>query len=363
MPDTPLAPQGIPALRHQPPGPVVLFGSGETSPSGQAIYDAVFRRLAPPVRVAVLETPAGFQPNSALVAGEVGDYLRIRLQNYRPEVTVVPARARGTSHSPDDPATVAPMLGCNAIFLGPGSPTYAARQLRGSLAWHTVVGLHRLGAAVILASAAAIACGAWVLPVYEIFKAGEDLHWQPGLDLFGPFGLSLAFVPHWDNREGGAGLDTSRCYMGSERFQRLLAMLPDTVTVVGIDEHTALVADLASGQGRIMGRGQVTVIRGGHTDTYGRLHPLELAGLGDFRLPQPEEGVPADTWAALRAAQTPESTPPAGPPPWVIDLSAERASARARGDWPWADALRRQIADLGWDVQDSSDGPRLVFRG
>ncbi|MBC7262241.1 MAG: cysteinyl-tRNA synthetase, partial [Chloroflexi bacterium] len=84
-------------------GLVILFSSGETSASGRRVYDWLFRRLSPPIRVAVLETPAGFQPNTALVAQKVADFLRHRLQNYQPRVMVIPARKRDTPFSPDDP--------------------------------------------------------------------------------------------------------------------------------------------------------------------------------------------------------------------------------------------------------------------
>ena len=55
---------------------------------------------------------------------------------------------------------VAPLLAANYLVLGPGSPTYAANQLAGSLAWHTILARHRLGAPLVLASAAAIAASA-----------------------------------------------------------------------------------------------------------------------------------------------------------------------------------------------------------
>jgi hypothetical protein len=186
----------------QAPGIVALFGSGETSASGRRVHDWLLRRLAASINLAVLETPAGFQPNSAQVAEEVADFFRTRLPDYRPRVSVIPARRRGSAHSPDDPSLTAPLVHSNVIFLGPGSPTYAARQLQDSLLWQTVVARHRLGATLILASAATIAASAHALPVYEIYKAGADLHWCPGLDFFGPYGLSLALVSHWDNREG-----------------------------------------------------------------------------------------------------------------------------------------------------------------
>ncbi|MER3457963.1 MAG: cysteinyl-tRNA synthetase, partial [Chloroflexota bacterium] len=185
-------------------GPVVLFGSGETSPRGRQIWEAIARRLSAPLRVAILETPAGFELNSARVAGRIADFLQVRLQNYRPHITVVPARKRGTPFSPDDPVITAPILDANVIFLGPGSPTYAVRQLRDSLAWQRVMACHRLGSALVLASAAVIAISALALPVYEIYKVGEDPHWRPGLDFFAPYGLSLVFISHWNNAEGGA---------------------------------------------------------------------------------------------------------------------------------------------------------------
>ena len=54
-------------------------------------------------RVALLETPAGFELNSDRVIGRVADFFHHRLQNYRPRVDVIPARKRGTPFSPDDP--------------------------------------------------------------------------------------------------------------------------------------------------------------------------------------------------------------------------------------------------------------------
>jgi hypothetical protein len=229
----------------------VLFGSGETSTTGRAVFEGVLRGLPAPVRLAILETPAGFQPNSALVAQNVAEFLQQRLANLDLDITVVPARRRGTPHSPDDAALADPVLAADAIFLGPGSPTYAARQLRESVVWDAVRLRFAEGAALILASAAVLAISAHTLPVYEIFKAGADLGWERGLDLLGTAGPALAFVPHWNNREGGADLDTGHCFMGQERFDVMRAMLPRDVVVVGIDEHTALVVDPSSGSATV----------------------------------------------------------------------------------------------------------------
>ena len=166
-------------MLNSQPGLIVLFGSGETSASSGKTYEVVAQKTADRLVIAVLETPAGFEPNSPQVAGKVGEFIARRLQNYNPQIDIVPARKKGTAFSPDDPGILQSLVNANWLFLGPGSPTYAVRQLQDSLAWQMLLAQHRLGAALLLASAATIAVGASTLPVYEIYKVGQDLHWQP----------------------------------------------------------------------------------------------------------------------------------------------------------------------------------------
>jgi cyanophycinase-like exopeptidase len=372
------------------PGPVVLFGSGETSPSGRKVFDRVLRELPHPPRLALLETPAGFELNSDRVIGRVADFIRRRLQNYQPQVGTVPARKRGTDFSPDDPRIVAPLLEADLIFMGPGSPSYAVRQLRDSLAWHYLLARHRLGAALALASAATIAVSAYALPVYEIYKVGEELHWKLGLDFFGLYGLPLVFIPHWNNNDGGQELDTSRCFMGQPRFAELMALLPPDLSVLGIDEKTALIMDLGAGVCRVAGLGGVTLIHTGHSHRSlepdlrctglaevaeirdGHVHQFqagETFPLGDFypfAPPSDGEGLPPEVWAralAVQAQQDEQDRAGLGepsPPPEVLELAHKRQAARSGEDWAAADALRDRIAALGWGVQDTPQGQRLV---
>jgi hypothetical protein len=221
---------------------------------------------------------------------------------------------------------------------------------------------HRQGAALVFASAATVAAGAYALPVYEIYKVGEDLHWRDGLDLLGPYGLSLVLISHWNNNDGGADLDSSRCWMGRARFEQLMAMLPPGTTIVGIDEHTALVLDLASGDCRVMGRGGVSVLRGGEERRFEHGHSFPLSELGPFHQPLGQVELPAEVEMLARMAQSP--MPPevaASPPPEVLHLVQEREEARARRDWAAADVLRSKIAALGWQVLDTQDGPHLEW--
>lgn len=255
---------------------IAVLGSGETSPSGRKSHDYLMSRLTVPVTVAILETPAGFQPNVAYVAEKVSTFLQHSLQNYKPQVEIIQARKKGTEYDPDDPEIVAGILEAQYIFAGAGSPTYFVRHIKGTLAEANIRQRLREGATLTLASAAAIAAGSQAIPVYEIFKAGDDPYWTEGLNVFADYGLHLSVVPHWNNKEGGANLDTSRCYMGVDRFEALRKQLPDEVTVVGVDENTACIFDFTAEEVRVMGKGAVTILRGDETVVYenGEVFPL-----------------------------------------------------------------------------------------
>ncbi|HMQ51140.1 MAG TPA: cysteinyl-tRNA synthetase [Anaerolineae bacterium] len=344
------------------PGLITLLGSGETAPSIRKVYHGLFERMTEPVKLGILETPAGFEPNSAKVAQNIADFMSHRLQNFKPEIDIIPARKRGTNFSPDDPAIAAQLHDRNVILIGPGSPTYTARQLRDSLTWQTMIARHRLGAHMIFASAATIASGYQALPVYEIYKVGEDLHWQPGLDFFAAFGLSLVFIPHWNNNDGGDDLDTSHCYMGTQRYDQLVALLPDQPTLVGLDEHTALVIDPVAECCRVMGVSHICVIRDGQEKLFPNGSTFSIHELGDFRMPEPSAGLPLDVWQQVVQAQ-PQDQDQTGdgatPPPEVLKLVEQREAVRARKDWAASDAMRAKIQTLGWKVVDTPDGSLL----
>jgi hypothetical protein len=341
------------------PGPIVLFGSGEASPIARRVHAAALSQVLPPIRACVLETPAGFEPNSARVAGRLADFLRHRLAGFDVQVDVVPARKRGTPLSPDEPEVVAPLLTANYLVLGPGSPTYAAKQLDGSLAWQAILARHRLGAPLILASAAAIAASAHALPVYEIYKVGEELGWKAGLNLLGPFGRNVAIVPHWNNHEGGAELDTSHSFMGQQRFERLLELLPSDVDVVGIDEHTALMLDFAAGLAVVYGRGGVSWLHDGSTTRLDAGASMPLAALGLTHQPLSMADIPQSVWDAACRTELSFSLAQEPPEP-VRALVTARVQARADGDWALSDQLRLEIAAAGWQVRDTPEGPLVV---
>ncbi|MCX6034519.1 MAG: cysteinyl-tRNA synthetase [Chloroflexi bacterium] len=344
---------------HKPFGPIALLGSGETSLAGGGIFKTIARRLPCPIHIALLETPAGFELNSPQIAWRVGEFLKTRLQNYNPIVDVVPDRKRGTPFSPVDPNILQPLLKADIIFMGPGSPTYAVRQLPGSLAWDLVRARHRQGAALVFASAATIAVGEYALPVYEIYKVGEDVRVVPGLGLFADFGLSLSFIPHWNNTDGGADVDTSRCFVGMDRFTQWCDLLPPGYAIVGLDEHTGLIIDFESGKCTVNGISSVTLLRECHPGIYptGSVFPVEELG-NTYSPDSTEDGLPATAWEMVRNAVQAQNSDE--PPAEIARLAEERQQARLRRDWAAADIFRRQIAVFGWIVQDTPEGQKIV---
>lgn len=341
-----------------PIGQIAFLGSGETSLAGGRIFETLARSLPQPLKIALLETPAGFELNSDQVAGRVAEFMQTRLQNYRPQIAVVPARKRGTAFSPDDLDILKPLLSANMIFMGPGSPTYAVRQLKNSLAWDIIRARHRLGATLVFASAATISIGAWALPVYEIFKVGEDVRAVPGLNLFGDFGVTLSFIPHWNNAEGGIDLDTSRCFVGLERFSEWCDQVPADNTTLGLDEHTGLIIDFQNDECQVLGVSSVSLLRECDPEIYGAGATVPLNELGEIRVPdQPDVGIPAEVWQMVVAANEPKDD---GPPEELQALVDRRKKARDEKNWAESDRLRDEIAALGWQVQDTPEGQNLV---
>lgn len=358
------------------PGPIILIGSGETAATGGQVFEAAARAHASgasagqrsSIHISVLETPAGFETNAQRVAGRVAEFMKVRLQNYQPEVQLIAARRKGTPFSPDTAEVVAPLYISDMIFFGPGSPTYTVRQLENSLAWNIIQARQRLGASLVLASAATISIGMLALPVYEIYKVGEDPHWKLGLNFFRAYGLPLIIVPHWNNREGGEEVDTSRCFIGLERFKALHSLLPANTRVIGIDEHTALTIDFAAENCQVRGAGQVHLLAGPDQADFTSGDSFSIRELGDYHpLRTPYAGIRPDVWqTAVQAATQPASqnAPGAvaenaaeGVPPEVQELVEARQEARRERDWARADEIRGQIASLGWVVNDTPAGP------
>jgi hypothetical protein len=337
-------------------GRIAFLGSGETSLAGGRIFETLARLIPSPVRVAILETPAGFELNASLVAGRVKDFLATRLQNYKPTIDLIPARKKGTEFSPDNPDILKPLLQANMIFMGPGSPSYVVRQLKGTLAWDIIRARHRQGATLIFSSAATISVGQWVLPVYEVYKVGEDVHVKDGLGIFSDFGMHVSFVPHWNNAEGGVDLDTSRCFIGMERFDQWRALTPAENIIVGLDEHSGIILDFEKNICDVHGVSSVTVMKNTGTEMYPSGASFPLSELGQMKTPD-DADIRSGVWEMIASAQRVGDDTHSEE---VLALLEERKQARENKNFAESDRLRDKIASLGWAVQDSKSGQTVV---
>lgn len=237
---------------------LLLFGSGETSSSSVDIYRQTFLQLNKRhLKISLITTPAGFQPNVDHVYGEIKDFFISSLPDFNLVVNIIPANNKDDANNPK---IINDLDNSDIIFMGPGSPTYAVKILRGTLLLKKIIDRVKNGSTLVLASAATIACSAHCLPVYEIFKVGEDLRWEQGLNLYQEIWRELTVIPHFNNKEGGSHLDTSYCYLGHDRAVKLLAMLPRTASVLGIDEHTCLIVDLDTQTESVRGKGTVNKV-------------------------------------------------------------------------------------------------------
>jgi len=246
---------------------LAIMGSGETAPTMAKVHRALFERFEPataPVAAAILDTPYGFQENADELSSRTLEFFATSVG--RP-ASVASYRSRDV-----DGVTLATAVArireARYVMAGPGSPSYALRQWTGGPIPDALAAKLAGGGILTMASAAALTIGVVTIPVYEVYKVGEEPRWLEGLDLLGrATGLRAAVVPHYDNAEGGTH-DTRFCYMGERRLRKLEATLPEGAFVLGVDSHTALVLDLEAGTASVSGLGGATVRVGGRSAVF-----------------------------------------------------------------------------------------------
>ena len=263
-----------------------IMGSGETTPTMVSVHADLLSRLGPrPVPAVLLDTPFGFQENAADISERTMAYFRDRVGF---PISVASFRNREQATPLEYETMLARVAEARYVFAGPGSPSYALRQWSGTAVPDLLAAKLREGGCVTLASAAAVGLGVCSLPVYEVYKVGEEPRWLNGLDLLGVTGLRAAVVPHYNNAEGGTH-DTRYCYMGERRLRILEELLPEGVDILGVDEHTAAIFDIDAGTVSIRGRGGLTWRRKGISERFenGTTMPVSALAAGLAGHPAP----------------------------------------------------------------------------
>lgn len=339
-------------------------------------------------RVTLLETPFGFQENADQLVDKIVQFFDRSLST---AVEVSGLRSRRV----DEVAiakVVAAVRAARYVFSGPGSPTYALDIWTGIGMGEALASVIRGGGAVALASAAALTAGSHTIPVYEIYKVGQEPFLRKGLDVTGALGIPVMVVPHWNNAEGG-NHDTSRCFIGRRRLEAVA----DGLGLLGIDEHTAAVLDFARGTLEVAGLGTVTlrghgerVLEKGTTIGFDQLSEVIGGPVPTGSLSPPldrevssalDAGQVDDLLQALLALEASAAVDPArrqdlrsglvhlaiaaergkvDPKELVGDYVALllelRASARAHRRFDDADMIRHGLEALGVEVRDTSAG-------
>jgi cyanophycinase-like exopeptidase len=132
--------------------------------------------------------------------------------------------------SANNPEIVEKIKGAGLIYLSGGDPTYLAETLRESLVWNAIVNEWQKGTSLAGCSAGAMALTTWV-PKMRI-KIGRNNEDVKGLGLI----PNIRVIPHFDRMLGWI----------PDIITRYLLNTPPGVTLVGIDENTALVGGVNS---------------------------------------------------------------------------------------------------------------------
>ena len=257
---------------------LAIMGSGETAPTMVTTHRRLTSLLPTPVKAVVLDTPYGFQENAPELATKAVEYFKTSINV---DLVVAGLVRLHDTHLAADPVAIERGLRALAdadyIFAGPGSPTYALRQWAGSSVSRIMIDKLTHGGIVTFASAAALTLGKATVPVYEVYKVGQDVQRLDGLDILASLGINAAVIPHYDNTEG-ANHDTRFCYLGEARLQMFESLLDDDTYVLGVDEHTGLVIDLDAATATVVGNSNVTIRLRAQSFEYptGSVIPLSL---------------------------------------------------------------------------------------
>ncbi|MGB8652464.1 MAG: Type 1 glutamine amidotransferase-like domain-containing protein [Mycobacteriales bacterium] len=213
-------------------GPVALVGSGEyltvmTETEGLLLQGRPPRYVQLPTAAA----PEGDESLARWVA--LG-----RQQAARLGVEAVPLVVRDRDDA-DNEDLASLVDGAGLVYLSGGNPPYLAATLRGTRVWEAIRRAWEGGAALAGCSAGAMALTSWVPDIRQ--PLAEP---QPGLGVVG----HLQVIPHFDRFVEWMP-DLVGHYLGR---------LPDGVTLLGVDEDTALVG--TDGTWTVHGRQSVWVL-------------------------------------------------------------------------------------------------------
>jgi cyanophycinase len=234
---------------------MAFVGSGEFEPWGEPVDRWLLERARTgDGRVLILPTASAHEGDDVFDRwAQMGldHYARLGIPS---EVVSLKTRADA-----GDPEIVERLDHASLVYFSGGNPARLASVLAGTPFWGRLITLLGQGLAYAGCSAG-VACLVDPAPDSDADPLGGDL-WKPGLGLF----ADLMLMPHWD------ALDS---YI--EGFTGLVTRArPSGVTLIGIDEETAMVGD--GSRWTVSGRGAIRVFDDEGHRVHGAGDAIELA--------------------------------------------------------------------------------------
>ena len=197
------------------PGPLALVGSGEYLPSMQSIEADLIKGRAPRyVQIATAAVPDGED-----VVAKWERLGREQAERMGVEAVTITIRTRADAN---DPKAVKQLSGAGLIYFSGGDPGFLADTVRGTLFMERVFELWQEGVALAGCSAGAMAMTSWIPSLRHPVKGGtEGFAFLPKMRVLPHFDKFPRWIP--------------------DVVSRIMRDLPDGVSVVGIDEETAII--------------------------------------------------------------------------------------------------------------------------
>ena len=208
-------------------------------------------------RVVVIPTASGLEP------GMPEKWAQMGVDHFRTLGATVDRGMIVNRNDACEPTWLRALEAANFYYFSGGNPEYLIETFRDTPAWDIIRARHLAGAVLAGCSAGAMMMGGATIRVREVARGAPPV-WLPALGIV----PRLATIPHFDRLAR---------YVGEATFRQILDTLPEGLTLLGVDEETALVRleppdaeDSPGPRWQVMGRQTVTVFAGPRTVDDGR---------------------------------------------------------------------------------------------
>lgn len=223
------------------PGLIALVGGNEFRPECEAMDRSLLARIGKNPRVIILPTAAA-RENPGLAAGNGIRHFKRLGARAEAAMVVDPETAQ-------DGKWLALVQNADLVYFTGGDPVYLLETLRNSAAWEAARRVWESGRSLAGSSAGAMILGG------RMWAPGKG--WKEGLGLL----PQLAVIPHHSR--------LAEAWKGKDMF----ASLPEKITLLGIDEATALVGP----PWEALGMGEVVIYGPDKTTAFTQGQAVNLA--------------------------------------------------------------------------------------